>query len=110
MGLIKCSECNNEVSSKASSCPKCGAPIAIDNAPIAIDNASSSEVTGEAQVTIQETSKVFKLHTIYSIGIILFGAFIINFVDRGSPVPGFFIVIGLIYLVIVRLRAWWHHG
>ncbi|MBT6752309.1 MAG: zinc ribbon domain-containing protein, partial [Candidatus Thioglobus sp.] len=58
MGLIKCSECNNEVSSKASSCPKCGAPIAIDNA-------SSSEVTGEAQVTIQETSKVFKLHTIY---------------------------------------------
>jgi|SaaInlV_100m_DNA_6_1039743.scaffolds.fasta_scaffold07919_1 uncharacterized OB-fold protein len=103
MGLIKCSECNNEVSSKASSCPKCGAPIAIDNA-------SSSEVTGEAQVTIQETSKVFKLHTIYSIGIILFGAFIINFVDRGSPVPGFFIVIGLIYLVIVRLRAWWHHG
>ncbi len=103
MGLIKCTECNNEVSSKASSCPKCGSPIATDNA-------SSSEVTGEAQVTIQETSKVFKLHTIYAIGTILFGFFIGNFVDTGHPAPGIFIVIGLIYLVIVRLRAWWHHG
>ena len=28
MALIKCAECNNEVSEKASSCPKCGAPIA----------------------------------------------------------------------------------
>lgn len=28
MALIKCSECGNEVSDKASSCPKCGNPIA----------------------------------------------------------------------------------
>lgn len=28
MALIKCSECGTEVSDKASSCPKCGAPIA----------------------------------------------------------------------------------
>lgn len=27
MALIKCSECNNQVSNKATSCPKCGAPI-----------------------------------------------------------------------------------
>jgi len=27
MALIKCTECNNEVSDKASSCPKCGSPI-----------------------------------------------------------------------------------
>jgi hypothetical protein len=27
MALIKCTECNNEVSDKASTCPKCGAPI-----------------------------------------------------------------------------------
>lgn len=26
MALIKCKECGNEISSKASSCPKCGAP------------------------------------------------------------------------------------
>jgi TM2 domain-containing membrane protein YozV len=27
MALIKCSECNKEVSDKATSCPGCGAPI-----------------------------------------------------------------------------------
>ena len=27
MALIKCSECGNEVSEQANSCPKCGAPI-----------------------------------------------------------------------------------
>lgn len=27
MAMIKCAECNNEVSDKASSCPKCGAPL-----------------------------------------------------------------------------------
>lgn len=29
MALIKCSECSNEVSDKAESCPKCGAPISV---------------------------------------------------------------------------------
>lgn len=28
MALIKCSECGNEVSDKAASCPKCGNPVA----------------------------------------------------------------------------------
>ncbi len=27
MALMKCKECGNEVSNKAASCPKCGAPI-----------------------------------------------------------------------------------
>ena len=27
MSLIKCSECGNQVSEKASQCPKCGCPI-----------------------------------------------------------------------------------
>ncbi len=30
MALINCTECGNEVSDKAFSCPKCGAPIAVD--------------------------------------------------------------------------------
>ncbi|PCQ44939.1 zinc-ribbon domain-containing protein [Citrobacter freundii] len=28
MALIKCKECGEQVSDKAASCPKCGAPIA----------------------------------------------------------------------------------
>ncbi len=27
MSLVNCTECNNEVSDKASACPKCGAPV-----------------------------------------------------------------------------------
>lgn len=30
MALIKCPECNSEVSDKAKSCPKCGCPIKED--------------------------------------------------------------------------------
>lgn len=32
--LIKCSDCNNDVSRRAASCPKCGAPMAIEEKPI----------------------------------------------------------------------------
>lgn len=28
MALIKCKECGDQVSDKAASCPKCGAPVA----------------------------------------------------------------------------------
>lgn len=31
MALIKCKECGDQVSDKAASCPKCGAPIAKKN-------------------------------------------------------------------------------
>ncbi|HEE9829758.1 TPA: zinc-ribbon domain-containing protein, partial [Citrobacter freundii] len=31
MALIKCKECGEQVSDKAASCPKCGAPIAKKN-------------------------------------------------------------------------------
>ena len=34
MALINCSECNNQISSNASSCPFCGNPIkVVNNAP-----------------------------------------------------------------------------
>lgn len=29
MALIKCSECNNQISDKAAACPQCGCPIAV---------------------------------------------------------------------------------
>lgn len=35
MALIKCPECNNEVSDKAAACPKCGAPVAASGPAIA---------------------------------------------------------------------------
>lgn len=38
MALIKCSECGNEVSDKATSCPKCGCPIVAFNKVTEIGN------------------------------------------------------------------------
>ena len=35
MALIKCPECNNDVSDKAASCPKCGAPVAAPGPAVA---------------------------------------------------------------------------
>lgn len=37
MALIKCPECGNEVSSKATKCPNCGLPVTQFNAPTNID-------------------------------------------------------------------------
>lgn len=44
MALVKCPECNNEVSDKASSCPKCGVPLAASN-----PTQSSEEITNGIQ-------------------------------------------------------------
>lgn len=33
MALIKCIECENEVSDKAKTCPKCGAPVELSIVP-----------------------------------------------------------------------------
>ncbi len=43
MALIKCEECDNEVSEKASSCPKCGNPMAVDNKHSEILRVKTSE-------------------------------------------------------------------
>lgn len=48
MALIKCPECDNEVSSFATSCPKCGYPIANK----VVGNSSSKDVSKIAQVIV----------------------------------------------------------
>ena len=42
MALIKCTECGNEVSTKAKACPNCGAPVkSVSNALADLQKASS---------------------------------------------------------------------
>ena len=64
MSLIHCSECNQEVSDKAETCPNCGAPIAA---------ARETEKAGTQLKTVQETSKKFKLQTLISVLLIIVG-------------------------------------
>lgn len=107
MALISCPECNNQVSSTAAACPKCGAPIA---------EAVGSKAAGAPLTTVQETSKKLKLHIIISSIIFWMGVvwlFVnINAAKQGgepSAIPGLLLFIGVVWYIVTRFRIWWHH-
>jgi ribosomal protein L37E len=94
MALIKCIECGNEVSDKASNCPRCGNPI-------------SAKIQ-----TIELTSKKWKMVKLISVLLIIIGSFMgFGNIDTGNELSmwvGFNILsIGFILLFIGKLGAWW---
>ena len=103
MALIKCPECNTEVSDQAGVCPKCAYPIA-------------KPVANTVQ-TVEQTGKKFKLQILLSIlmitgGIvILLSQLFILTPSEGAMMWGFLICfVGVIWLVVVRFFSWWSHG
>lgn len=106
MALVNCSECDNSVSDKATSCPKCGAPIA---------SLKEINVVGEKLNTVQETSKKFKLQTLMSVSMIVVGILWVaassdpETTQHSSPIPAFMVMVGFIWYVVNRFRIWWHH-
>lgn len=99
MALIKCSECNNEVSDKAISCPKCGAPIA-NNESIA---------AGANLNTIQETSKKFKFQSFISLLIAAIGFVLLVSSEIASDAALSLFTIGMVWYIVNQVRIWWHH-
>jgi len=105
MVLIKCPECSREVSDKAPTCPKCGAPIAA---------ASVDREVGVNLTTVQATSKRLKAQMLLavlslSVGIV-WVILAVNASERGSlAVPTSLFVGGLVWYAIIRFRIWWHH-
>jgi uncharacterized membrane protein YvbJ len=102
MALIKCPECQKEISSRALSCPHCGIPLIDAKKDI-------EEIT-----TIQETSKSLKEHIVYSVIVIIGGIlfFIIGSVtNRQAMIPiGFMLfLIGVIWFIVAKITIWWHH-
>jgi len=107
MALINCPECKNQVSSTASSCPKCGAPIA------------GSTGAGTPLTTTQLTSKRLKMQVVFSaltfwIGLIWLIFAIVaasqgNASDGAPVVPGIITFIGAVWGITTKLRIWWHH-
>lgn len=103
--LIKCPECSKQISDAAPSCPHCGIEFA--------SKAENSKI-----VTIQETSKRLKLHTLGAIFILLIGVVLLVFQVQAnqatdnpevSPLPFLVIACGLGWFLVTRLRIWWHH-
>ena len=108
MALINCPECNNQVSTNATSCPKCGAPIV---------EANSEKAAGARLITTQETSKKFKLQIIVS-AVMFWGGLISIFSKAGNPdrvaveginYPVLFVSLGFVWYIVTKLRVWWHH-
>lgn len=106
MALISCSDCGHQVSDRAKTCPKCSGPIAGMREPAA----ESAQLR-----TTQETSKKLKLHTLFSVSLILGAVFWLS-VSPGAresgipdPAPAWMFIVGMIWYLVNRLRIWWHH-
>jgi hypothetical protein len=107
MALIQCPECFNKVSSIAKSCPHCGAPI----------SANSKSADEERVTTIQLTSKKLKSQGCLSYAIIGFGFLLVMVSGKAresgdeslSRIGVYIIIAGIIWLIVTRIRIWWHH-
>lgn len=106
MALIKCPDCEKEVSSSAPSCPSCGAPISTDK---------ESKGSGVKHlVTTQGTSKSLKLQGAIAILLMIIGASMIYVQVQSdvtpSPTGPILFAVGFVWYIINRVRKWWHHS
>lgn len=102
MSLIKCPECNKEISNTIDSCPHCGFKLK------KISNHYKEDI-----ITIQQTSKKIKLNILMSTLIFIVSS-LIGFVSIGNdknPSFWFFIaIVSLVWLIISSIKRWWYHG
>jgi len=105
MALIKCPECECQISSNAECCPKCGYPIA---------GGGSTQAHGGKIQTVEQTSKKYKLQQLLS-SLLAIGSLMVMIIGSGleSGVAAFGIlglIVGLIWFIVVRFLTWWHHA
>lgn len=109
MALVQCEECGNEISTKAATCPKCGAPG---------PGEALQRPTENNTVTTQTTGKGIKAQQAIS-SLLMVIALCVIFVPScaGEPVdPGavrvgvIMFVIGSVWLILAKFFGWWHHG
>lgn len=107
MPLINCPDCAAEVSDRAPSCLRCGAPIA---------SAVESKAAGAALTTTQGTSKKLKMQSLLSSILFWLGvALTIGMAQSGNGneddmlVPVLMTMIGLVWYLVTKIRIWWHH-
>lgn len=95
MSLIKCSECQKEISDQAVSCPHCGNPV------------HKQVVQADKPVEIELTSKKWKKRAILGLLLFLLG-WILIFKSVGLGI--FLMFIGVIVGITSRIGAWWTNG
>ena len=94
MALINCTECNFEVSDKASACPRCGNPLMLND-------------KNDTTTLIEQTSKKLKLQRIYGAAAFISGILLaIGVITILGIVVG---VSGLIWMAVIDALVWWKH-
>lgn len=110
MALIKCPECNKEISDTVDNCIHCGYSINkrnVENTTLVNDK--------QIKVLIEETNKKIKMLKLISIPIFIFGFLIlIGATSQPASIVGIFF--GLIILMIslgiyayAAFNTWWEH-
>ncbi len=110
MSLVKCPECQSEISDKATSCPKCGYPLKKQN--VTIDKVRNIELTSKKW----KTQKLI-FWPILIIGFPVFWFSLINYLlmDQskvgliGLIIGGLMLFVGFIGVVKASFGAWWQH-
>lgn len=111
MPLIPCSECGKEISTKATSCPSCGAPgpAHVPECRATQRNVRTIQKTGKGLKAWQALFSVILLVAVPVLAVKIAAAGETNEYPR-IGLTMFVIVISLIGLIIVRVRMWWEHG
>lgn len=100
MAMMKCSECNGDVSDKAAVCPHCGAPTP----------AAHAAGAAPGVVTTQQTSKIFKVIQLLGFIVILGSTVACVAGKDASPAASATFFLGLIIFLVGRFGAWWRNG
>ena len=125
MALIKCLECQSEVSDQAPTCPKCGFPFKKESSsPETVQRVVVDQVKN-----VELTSKKWKIMKLIFWPMLIFGAFIFlaglpammmtATLPGGTTSPsnslatfaigGLLAFIGFVGVVVATLGAWWNH-
>ena len=101
MPLISCSDCKASISARALACPHCGCPVAAAGA--------------QAVVTTQATGKKHKEQQLLAGAVLCLGAVLViagmqNSDSGYAPWGAGLMLLGLIWYLVARFRAWWGHG
>lgn len=114
MALVPCGECGKEVSTKAESCPGCGAPVGKTPRP---PMPARQRKTSQSRVqAVEATGKKWKaLQAVGGCSFLVFGTvFVIGLQGGLSPGAMGIAILGLLgatcVSVLGRLGAWWFHG
>ena len=94
-----CPNCGKQIPDGSKFCPLCGYKIA------KVDE-------GEKVQTIELTSKRLKKQLLLAVlTIIIGGLFAVGGSGKSTPttIGGFLIVVGVVWLIITRIRIWWYH-